>query len=112
MLASMRTWSAVCSLDDLDREHGTPVDVDDQPVALFRLADDSVVAVHDGAPVAELAAGEVGTRDGEPTVTVPATHQVWSLATGACLDPAGHDAEPLVLHDVDVRRSVVLVASA
>jgi len=101
-----RTWTAVCALDDLAPERGAVALVGDEQVALFRLVDDTVLAVQhldpfSGAHV--LARGIVGTRragsggDGpdEPVVTVasPMHKQVFDLRTGRCLDAVG--ATPL-----------------
>ena len=98
------TWLTVCRLDDLALERGAaalvPDEVDGVPlitqVALFRLLDDTVLAVQQHDPFSDahvLARGIVGTRrvDDEdvPTVASPMHKQVFDLRTGTCLDPAG-----------------------
>ena len=98
------TWLTVCRLDDLAPERGVaalvPDEVDGAPVltqvALFRLLDDTVLAVQQHDPFSDahvLARGIVGTRrvDGVdvPTVASPMHKQVFALRTGACLDAAG-----------------------
>ncbi len=98
------TWLTVCRLRDLAHERGAaalvPDEVDGGPaltqVALFRLVDDTVLAVQQHDPFSDahvMARGIVGTRrvDGQdvPTVASPMHKQVFDLRTGACLDPVG-----------------------
>jgi nitrite reductase (NADH) small subunit len=100
---------AVCRYADLEPERGVAALVDGVQVAVFRLADGSVVAVghHDpfsGANV--IARGIVGTRGDTPTVASPMYKQVFDLRTGICLDdptvtlgshPVEVDADGVVL---------------
>ena len=117
------TWLTVCRLDDLARERGAAALVPDEvagapvltQVALFRLLDDTVLAVQHHDPFSDahvLARGIVGTRrvDGQdvPTVASPMHKQVFDLRTGACLDPAGK--QPVAGHAPDLRTWTVQVA--
>lgn len=90
------TWVRVCLLEDLAPERGAAALVAGEQVALFRLVDDTVLAVQQHDPFCDayvLSRGIVGTRlvDGAPVPTVasPMYKQVFDLRTGACLDPAG-----------------------
>ena len=90
------TWTAVCRLDDLAPERGAAALVDGEQLALFRLVDDSVLAVQQQDPFCGafvLSRGIVGTRhvadEVVPTVASPMHKQVFDLRTGACLDPVG-----------------------
>jgi len=79
----------VCRYDELEPERGVAALVDGVQVAVFRLADGTVLAVghHDpfsGANV--IARGIVGTRGTAPTVASPMYKQVFDLRTGVCLD--------------------------
>ena len=83
---------AVCSLGDLVPERGVAALVGGRQVALFRLVDDTVLAVqqHDpysGANV--MSRGLVGTRGDRWTVASPMYKQVFDLATGECLETQG-----------------------
>jgi nitrite reductase (NADH) small subunit len=63
--------------------------VEGQPVAIFWLGGDDVVAVDDVDPftgVALLSRGLVGDADGEPTVASPLYKQRFALRSGRCLD--------------------------
>lgn len=89
-------WTTVCRLDDLARERGVAALLGDEQVAVFRLADDTVLAVQQHDPFSDayvLARGIVGSRsvDGVevPTVASPMHKQVFDLRTGRCLEQAG-----------------------
>jgi len=87
-------WVAVCRLTDLMPERGAAALVAGEQVALFRLADDDVLAVaqldpFSGAHV--VARGIVGSRGDAPTVASPMFKQVFDLRTGRCLDRQGKD---------------------
>jgi nitrite reductase (NADH) small subunit len=89
-------WTTVCRLDDLAPERGVAALLDGVQVALFRLADDTVLAVQQHDPFSDafvLSRGIVGSRsiDGVevPTVASPMHKQVFDLSTGRCLDPVG-----------------------
>ncbi|UZN05109.1 nitrite reductase small subunit NirD [Cellulomonas sp. S1-8] len=116
------TWLTVCGLDDLPRERGAAALVPDEvdgaaaltQVALFRLLDDTVLAVQQHDPFSDahvLARGIVGTRRvGEqdvPTVASPMHKQVFDLRTGVCLDLAGK--QPVAGRSPDLRTWDVLV---
>jgi nitrite reductase (NADH) small subunit len=89
-------WTTVCRLDDLAPERGAAALLGGEQVALFRLADDTVLAVQQHDPFSDafvLSRGIVGSRavDGEevPTVASPMHKQVFDLRTGRCLEQAG-----------------------
>jgi len=91
-----RTWQAVCRIDHLVPERGAAALLGELQVALFRLADDRVLAVDQHDPFSDayvISRGIVGSRtvDGVevPTVASPMYKQVFDLLTGRCLDPAG-----------------------
>ncbi|WP_271218341.1 nitrite reductase small subunit NirD [Streptosporangium carneum] len=82
-------WTPVCAYADLLPERGVCALVGRSQIALFRTFEGRLFAVgnHDpfsGAQV--LSRGIVGTRAGEPTVASPMHKQVFSLATGVCMD--------------------------
>jgi nitrite reductase (NADH) small subunit len=79
----------VCRYADLEPKRGVAALVDGVQVAIFRLAEGTVLAVghHDpfcGANV--IARGLVGTRGDVPTVASPMYKQVFDLRSGVCLD--------------------------
>lgn len=113
MTADGTTPTRVCALADLLPERGAGALIGDHRVALFRLADDRVLAVqqHDpysGANV--LSRGIVGDVSGAPTVTSPMYKQVWDLTTGVCLDPVGKEPVDLRTYPVVIDGDDVLVA--
>ena len=84
-----RAGAVVCRYADLEPERGVAALVDGAQVAIFRLADGSVLAVghrdpYSGANV--IARGIVGTRGDVPTVASPMFKQVFDLRTGRALD--------------------------
>ncbi len=94
----------VCRLDDLLPERGAGALVGEHRIAVFRLADDRLLAVQQRDPYSGanvLSRGIVGDVGGAPTVTSPMFKQVWDLATGACQDPVGK--EPVDLRTYPVR---------
>lgn len=106
----------VCALDALVPERGAAALVDGVQVALFRLADDTVLAVQNRDPFAGanvVARGIVGSVGDTPTVTSPMHKQVWDLRTGECLDTGGKtpkDTSPdLTTWRIDVRDGRILV---
>lgn len=89
-------WAAVCHVADLVPERGAAALVDGEQVAVFRLADGSVLAVQQLDPFSGanvMSRGIVGSRGSTPTVASPMHKQVFDLRTGECLDTAGK--EPL-----------------
>lgn len=108
----------VCALDALVPERGAAALVDGVQVALFRLADDTVLAVQNRDPFSGanvVARGIVGSVGDTPTVTSPMHKQVWDLRTGECLDTGGKtpkDASPdLLTWTVDIQGGRVVVAA-
>lgn len=94
----------VCRLDDLLPERGAGALVGEHRIAVFRLADDRLLAVQQRDPYSGsnvLSRGIVGDVDGVPTVTSPMYKQVWDLTSGTCLDPVGK--EPVDLRTYPVR---------
>ena len=95
----------VCRYVELEPEQGVAALVDGEQVAIFRLADGSVLAVghrdpYSGANV--IARGIVGTRGDVPTVASPMFKQVFDLRTGRALDdPAVTLGSWPVVVDVD-----------
>lgn len=98
---STTTLTPICPLTYLAVERGAAalveVDGTQVQVALFRLHDDTVLAVQQADPFSGanvLSRGLVGTRAGEPTVASPVYKQVFSLRTGRCLETAGYTPVP------------------
>jgi nitrite reductase (NADH) small subunit len=84
-------WQPVCRLADLEVERGVAALVHGQAVALFRLHDDTVLALGNHDPFARasvLARGIVGTRGDVPFVASPMHKHPFDLRTGRCLDDA------------------------
>ncbi|SDC13656.1 assimilatory nitrite reductase (NAD(P)H) small subunit [Sanguibacter gelidistatuariae] len=109
----MTSWTAVCAMDDLLPELGAGAMVDGVQVALFRLADDRVLAIHQRDPYSGanvLSRGIIGSRGDVATVTSPMYKQVWNLATGECLDPVGKDPVDLRTCAVEVTGGQVRVS--
>lgn len=109
----MTSWTAVCDMDDLLPEVGVPAMVDGVQVALFRLADDQVLAIQQRDPYSGanvLSRGIVGSRGDVATVTSPMYKQVWNLVTGECLDPVGKEPVDLRTCAVDVAGGQVRVS--
>lgn len=107
------TPTRVCALSDLLPERGAGVLLGEHRVALFRLADGTVLAVQQRDPYSGanvIGRGIVGDVAGTPTVTSPMYKQVWDLRTGACLDPVGKDPVDLRTYPVVVDGDDVLVA--
>ncbi|NUR90026.1 MAG: nitrite reductase small subunit NirD [Nonomuraea sp.] len=82
-------WVAVCRYTDLLPERGACALVDGLQIAIFRDFGGGVHAIGNLDPFSGahvLSRGIVGTRGSEPTVASPMHKQVFSLASGACLD--------------------------
>jgi NAD(P)H-dependent nitrite reductase small subunit len=106
------TRERVCALDDLLPERGTGALLGEHRLALFRLADDRVVAVQQRDPYSGanvLSRGIVGDAGGTPVLTSPMYKQVWDLLTGTCLDPVGKEPVDLRVYPVTVVDGDVLV---
>lgn len=105
----------VCRLEDLLPERGTGALIGEHRIALFRLADERVLAVQQRDPFCGanvLSRGIVGDAGGVPTLTSPMLKQVWDLTTGACLDPVGKEPQDLRTYPVVVQDGAVLVATS
>lgn len=82
-------WAAACPLDRLQPERGVAALFGDVQVAIFRLHDDTVLAIGNVDPfsgAAVLSRGIVGDRAGVPTVASPVYKQAFDLRSGRCLD--------------------------
>lgn len=85
----MTGWEAVCRLEALEVERGAAVLAHGEAVAVFRLHDDTVVALGNYDPFAGasvIARGIVGTRGEVPFVASPMHKHPFDLRTGVCLD--------------------------
>jgi nitrite reductase (NADH) small subunit len=87
------TLTAVCRLDQVDKDGGVTALVGGEAIAVFRTYDDQVFALSNYCPFGKasvLSRGIVGTRtvaDEEvPYVASPLLKQPFDLRTGACLD--------------------------
>src|SRR5947209_15315779 len=86
------SWCTVCRLEDLLLERGAAALVAGVQVAVFRLADGTVLATGNRDPwtgANVMSRGIVGTRGAAPTVTSPLHKQVFDLRDGSCLDGGG-----------------------
>ncbi|MPZ63024.1 MAG: nitrite reductase small subunit NirD [Propionibacteriales bacterium] len=106
----MSRWVPVCRYDQLEVERGSAALVEGEQIALYRLPDGSVHALHNRDPFSRayvMARGIVGSFGGTPYVASPMHKQGFSLATGQCLD----DAETAVkVYPVRISDGVVHVA--
>lgn len=107
------SWTSVCSVDSLVPDRGVAVLVEDSPVALFLLSDESVHALdhHDpanGAPV--MARGLVGCSQSVPYIASPLLKERYVLSTGQRMD--GSDAPGLRTHSTRVIEGMVQVQVA
>jgi nitrite reductase (NADH) small subunit len=89
-LSLEKTWTAVCSVEDIPVGAGVAALLaGDVQVAIFRLPGDEFQALSNMDPfsgAAVLARGIVGDAAGAPMVTSPVYKQRFDLRTGACLD--------------------------
>ncbi|MEV7608984.1 nitrite reductase small subunit NirD [Microbacterium sp. NPDC089320] len=100
----------VCTTRDLEVERGRAALVDGQQVALFLLADGTVLAVDNLDPFSGahvISRGIVGSRGDAPTVASPLHKQVFDLRTGECVEthgrpPAALRVWPVAVDDGDV----------
>jgi nitrite reductase (NADH) small subunit len=105
-------YTAVCRIDDIDRESGVAALVAGRAVAVFRTHDDQIYALSNYDPVAAasvLARGIVGTRAGRVFVASPVHKQAFDLRTGVCLDD---ERVRVATFPVAVTDGMVLVGSA
>jgi nitrite reductase (NADH) small subunit len=107
-----RGFVAVCALDRVPTDGGVAALVDGVAVAVFRLADGSVLAIDNVDPfsgASVLSRGLVGDVDGQPTVAAPHYKQRFRLTDGRCLDD---EAVRVRAHEVRVRDGRVAVRLA
>jgi nitrite reductase (NADH) small subunit len=79
----------VCAFDALTPDRGVAALVDGEPVAVFRLGDDDVVALGNVDPfsgASVLSRGIIGSRGDVVTVASPVYKQRFDLHTGRCMD--------------------------
>ena len=84
-----RRWRVVCPIDRLIPGRGVGARVAGAQVAVFLLADGTVLAVDDHDPFSGadvLSRGLVGEVDGRATVASPVYKQRFDLLTGQCID--------------------------
>lgn len=84
--------TAVCALEKLQPERGVCALVDGEPVAVFRLHDDRLFALHNVDPfsgASVLSRGIVGDVGGTPVVASPLHKQHFALETGVALEDEG-----------------------
>ena len=82
-------WETVCELGELAPSIGVCVLFNEQPVAIFRLNDETIYAIDAVDPfsgAAVLARGIIGDIKGEIVVASPIYKQHFSLSTGSCLE--------------------------
>lgn len=82
-------WVAVCDVGRVTPDRGVAALVGGRAIAIFRLADDSLVAIDNIDPISGasvLSRGIVGEAEGTPTVASPMYKQRFDLRTGRCLD--------------------------
>jgi nitrite reductase (NADH) small subunit len=105
-------FTAVCRVDDIDRESGVAALVAGWAVAVFRTHDDQIYALSNYDPIAAasvLARGIVGTRGARVVVASPVHKQAFDLRTGVCLDD---ERIRVATFPVAVTDGVVLVGRA
>ncbi|MDX1516699.1 MAG: nitrite reductase small subunit NirD [Woeseiaceae bacterium] len=82
-------WALVCRLDDIVPNTGVAALLQEQPIAIFRLADDRVYAIGNDDPFSRasvLSRGIIGDVDGEPVVASPVYKQHFRLDNGTCIE--------------------------
>lgn len=112
-MSAVGTLVRICGVEDLESERGRAALLGQEQVALFLLADGSVLAVanHDpysGANV--ISRGIVGSRGEAATVISPMHKQVFDLRTGVCLETHGAPRIDLRVYEVQVRDGDVFLA--
>jgi nitrite reductase (NADH) small subunit len=84
--------ATICNIDDIVPNTGVCALVENEQVAVFRIsskAGDMLYAIANFDPFSQanvLARGIVGCKNGMVTVASPLYKQLFSLATGECLD--------------------------
>lgn len=82
-------WTMVCRLVDLLPGAGTAATINNQPIAIFRLQDDSVFALDNVDPfsgASVMSRGIVGDIAGDPVVASPIYKQHFRLSDGSCVE--------------------------
>jgi len=111
----MTEWTAVCRLDDIQRERGVCALVAGDQVAVVRTFDDELYAMSQRDPFSGamvLSRGIVGSRvvEGEtvPVLQSPMFKQAFDLTSGVCLDDP---AVTVPVHPVRMRDGLVEVGT-
>lgn len=97
-------FTAVCRLEQLEKERGATALVHGLAVAVFRTYDDTVYAIGNYDPFSKssvLARGIVGTRGEIPFVASPVYKQAFDLRNGQCLDDASVKVPAYAVQVVD-----------
>lgn len=112
------SWTMVAKVDDVPYERGIAALVNDEPVAIFRLAcsdgtDEWHAVSHidpvAGAPVmARGLVGSVGDDQETPTVASPLHKRRYDLRSGTCLDD---DSPALAVYQVLIADGWLLVTA-
>lgn len=103
-------WSRICTLTDILPERGAACLVGGHQIALFRIEEDTVLAVGNFDPFAHanvISRGIVGTQEGRWFVASPMYKHRFDLRTGSCHDYA---EVCLPVFPVRVESGVVYVA--
>ena len=98
-----RTWSSVCSMDDVLPGTGVAALIADHQIAIFRVGD-AVYALDNFDPHSDsnvLSRGIVGDLNGEPVVASPVYKHHFNLATGRCLEDADRSVRAWPVRVVD-----------
>lgn len=104
------SWTDVCDADVLVPDRGVAALINDEPVAIFLLSDDSLFAVDhrepaSGAPV--MARGLVGSAEATRYLASPLLKERYSLETGKRVD--GSDNPGLQTHAVRIKNGTVQI---
>jgi nitrite reductase (NADH) small subunit len=86
------SFVSVCAVGRLTVNRGVAALIDDRAIALYALADGSVVAIDDVDPcsgASVLSRGIIGEVNGVATVASPMYKQRFDLRSGQCLDVDG-----------------------
>ena len=110
MLAKTRTWTAVCTVDDILHHTGVCALVEGRHVAVFRLGDDRFYAIDNIDPksgASVLSRGLLCSFGERIAVASPLYKNHFDLATGECLEAPEH---AVTSHAVRVEDGRVFVA--
>ena len=107
------TWIDVCNIDEVLEDYGVCAEVDNEQIAIFRLAGcEKLFAISNHDPFSDanvLSRGIVGDLKGQLVVASPIFKQHFNLETGQCLED---DSVQLKTFPVRVVSGRVQVGSA